>query len=95
MKNILLEKFPKLDEKEGDKNDDTQPLQPVDSEQIKAVATLIDEFHNIVAKNFNVYGQYEDFSFASTRSKKGIEEKLDAFFKTHFSGDFQLKNSFD
>ena len=61
---------------------------PVDSEQIKAVANLIDEFNNIVAKNFSVYGQYDDFSFANSRSSEKIEEKLQAFFKSHFSGDF-------
>jgi len=49
---------------------------------------LIDEFSNIVAKNFSVYGQFDDFSFANSRSKEKIEEKLKNFFKLHFSGDF-------
>ena len=56
---------------------------------------MVDEFNNIVAKNFSVYAQYNDFSFANSRSSGDIEEKLTAFFKEHFSGDFQLKNSFE
>lgn len=56
---------------------------------------MIDEFNNIVAKNFAVYGQYDDFSFASSRTPENMQAKLEEFFKTHFSGDFQLKNSFE
>jgi hypothetical protein len=59
------------------------------------VTSLVDEFNNIVAKNFSVYAQYDDFSFANSRSSDNIEEKLTSFFKEHFSGDFQLKNSFE
>ena len=52
------------------------------------MVSLIDEFNNIIAKNFAVYGQYDDFSFANSRSSEKVEEKLHEFFKTHFSGDF-------
>lgn len=67
----------------------------VDTDKIKAVTTMVDEFNNIVAKNFSVYGQYDDFSFANSRSADNLEEKLNLFFGEHFSGDFQLKNSFE
>ena len=60
----------------------------MDSDKIKAVTSLVDEFNNIVAKNFSVYAQYDDFSFANSRSSDAIEEKLSLFFKEHFSGDF-------
>ena len=49
---------------------------------------MVDEFNNIVAKNFSVYGQYDDFSFANSRSADDLEEKLNSFFGEHFSGDF-------
>ena len=77
-------------EKPADNAEETEELKmlPIDSEQIKAMANIIDEFNNIVAKNFSVYGQYDDFSFANSRSSEKIEEKLQYFFKTHFSGDF-------
>jgi len=66
----------------------------VDSDKIKVIVELVNEFNNILAKNFNVYGAYEDFSFATTRSADKMEQKLLEFFRAHFSGDFQLKNSF-
>jgi hypothetical protein len=70
-------------------------LPDVDTDTIKAVTTMIDQFNNIVAKNFSVYGQYNDFSFANSRSTEDMETKMDQFFALHFSGDFQLKNSFE
>ena len=42
---------------------------------------MVDEFNNIVAKNFSVYAHYNDFSFANSRSGNTIEKKLDSFFK--------------
>jgi len=73
---------------EEDETDVAKQMQVVDSDQIKTIAYLIDEFNNIVAKNFTVYGQYDDFSFANTRSSEKMEEKLLEFFKAHFSGEF-------
>ena len=67
----------------------------MDTDKVKAVTTMVDEFNNIVAKNFSVYGQYDDFSFANSRSTDDLEDKLNSFFGEHFSGDFQLKNSFE
>ena len=67
----------------------------VDSDKVKAITTMVDEFNNIVAKNFSVYAQYDDFSFANSRSSEKTEDKLNKFFQEHFSGDFQLKNSFE
>ena len=75
-------------EEEEDKLDLPPAPKPVDADKIKAVTTMIDQFNNIVAKNFSVYGQYNDFSFASSRSADDIDAKLSAFFSQHFSGDF-------
>jgi len=41
---------------------------------------MVDEFNNIVAKNFSVYAHYNDFSFANSRSSDNIENKLNCFF---------------
>jgi hypothetical protein len=76
------------DNKEAKPEGEEKDLKVVDKAQIKAVVSLIDELNNIIAKNFAVYGQYDDFSFANTRSFEALEEKLDAFFRSHFSGDF-------
>lgn len=67
----------------------------VDSDKVKAITTMVDEFNNIVAKNFSVYAQYDDFSFANSRSSEKIEQRLNEFFQEHFSGDFQFKNTFE
>ena len=64
------------------------PLTQVDSDKIKAVTTMIDQFNNIVAKNFSVYVNYNDFTFANSRSADDIDSKLTNFFGQHFSGDF-------
>lgn len=48
----------------------------VDPDKIKAIASMVDEFNNVVAKNFSVYAQYDDFSFANSRSSEQIEQKL-------------------
>lgn len=45
----------------------------VDSDKVKAITTMVDEFNNIVAKNFSVYAQYDDFSFANSRSSEKVE----------------------
>jgi hypothetical protein len=42
----------------------------VDPDKIKAIASMVDEFNNVVAKNFSVYAQYDDFSFANSRSSE-------------------------
>jgi len=52
------------------------PKDIVDSDKIKAITSMVDEFNNIVAKNFSVYAQYDDFSFANSRSADQISTKL-------------------
>ena len=84
----------KDEEKEAEKEVE-DPSLLVDSDKIKAITSMVDEFNNIVAKNFSVYAQYDDFSFANSRSSDAVELKLKMFFQEHFSGDFQLKNTFE
>jgi hypothetical protein len=49
---------------------------------------ITDEFANIIAKNFSVYAHYDDFTFGKSRSTQKVDEKLQTFFKEHFSGDY-------
>jgi hypothetical protein len=40
----------------------------VNTYQIEALSTMIDDYDNIITKNYCVFTNYEDFSFAQTRS---------------------------
>jgi hypothetical protein len=39
-------------------------VRPVNTYQIEALSTMIDDYENIITKNYCVYTNYEDFSFA-------------------------------
>ncbi len=95
-KSVLEAELHKIEQNLKTQKDEDSKEEPqqVDSDKIKVISELVNEFNNILAKNFNVYGAYEDFSFATSRSAEKMEEKLLDFFKSHFSGDFQLKNTF-
>lgn len=74
---------------------DTKPLTQVDTYQIEALSTIVDDYENIVNKNYCVYTNYEDFSFAQSRSVERLEEQFKDFVASNFSGDYQLKNWFN
>ena len=40
----------------------------VNTYQIEALSTMVDDYENIISKNYCVYTNYEDFSFAESRS---------------------------
>lgn len=61
---------------EAKKEGENAELKEVNSDQIKAIVHMVDEFNNIIAKNFAVYGSYNDFSFFNQRSTEKMEEKL-------------------
>jgi hypothetical protein len=61
-------------EEEDEKDDDVDVT--VDSYKIEAISTMLDDFDNIVGKNFCVYTNYEDFSFANSRSKEDLNGEL-------------------
>lgn len=63
---------------EDEKEDDADVQ--VDSYKIEAISTMLDDFDNIVGKNFCVYTNYEDFSFANSRSKEDLNGELQQFF---------------
>ena len=48
----------------------------MDSYKIESISTMLDDFDNIIGKNFCVYSNYEDFSFAQSRSKEKVEEQF-------------------
>lgn len=41
----------------------------INAYQVEALSTIIDDYENIITKNYCVYTNYEDFSFAQSRSK--------------------------
>jgi hypothetical protein len=62
---------------------------------VEALTNIIDDYDNIVAKNYCVYTNYEDFSFAQTRSIEKIDGQFKDFVQMNFSGDYQMKNWFE
>jgi hypothetical protein len=56
----------------------------VDTDKIKAVTSMIDHFSNVVAKNFSVYANYNDFSFANSRTAENMDKKLTEFYNQNF-----------
>ena len=60
------------EEKEDDSGSSpsSSAAQKVDTYKIESITTMLDDFDNIIAKNYCVYTNYEDFSFAETRNKE-------------------------
>jgi hypothetical protein len=56
---------------------------------------MIDDFDNIINKNYCVYTNYEDFSFAQSRSQAQLDAQFKEFVASTFSGDYQLKSWFN
>lgn len=55
---------------------------------------MLDDFENILKKNFCLFANYEDFSFAQSRSTENLQNEFTNFFDYHFQGDFRVKNWF-
>lgn len=55
---------------------------------------MLDDFENILKKNFCLFSNYEDFSFAQSRSTENLQNEFTNFFECHFQGDFRVKNWF-
>jgi len=77
---------PEVETAEGDK--------VVDSAKISALNKMLDDFENILSKNFCQFANYEDFSFAKSRTTEQLQEQFFQFFDLHFQGDFRIKNQF-
>ena len=56
---------------------------------------MLDDFENILSKNFCQFANYEDFSFAKSRTTEALQEQFFQFFDQHFQGDFRIKNQFN
>lgn len=67
----------------------------VNTYQIEALSTMVDDYENIISKNYCVYTNYEDFSFAESRSIEQLEKQFKDFVVSAFSGDFQIRNWFN
>ena len=89
--------------KEQSEETDKEKAQPekeeatgkVDSYQIGAMATMLDDFENILAKNFCQFANKQDLSFMENRSAEKIQTEFGKFYDNHFTGDFQVKNWFN
>lgn len=66
----------------------------MDSYRIAALTTMLDDFENILSKNFCQFANYEDFSFAKSRTTEALQDQFYQFFDIHFQGDFRVKNWF-
>ena len=67
----------------------------INTYQVEALSTMIDDYENIINKNYCVYTNYEDFSFAQSRSQQQLENQFKDFIASNFSGDYQIKNWFN
>ena len=52
----------------------------VDSAKISALNKMLDDFENILSKNFCQFANYEDFSFAKSRTTESLQEQFFQFF---------------
>lgn len=48
-----------------------------------------------MSKNFCQFVDYEDFSFAKSRSTEILIDRFAEYFDTHFQGDFRVKAYFN
>lgn len=69
----LVEAEGQEEEEEGKHNEEHKKTE-VDSYKVEALSTMLDDFENIISKNFCLFSNYEDFSFAQSRSKEKLEE---------------------
>ena len=72
----------------------SEPPPKVNTYQIEALSTMIDDYENIITKNYCLYSNCEDFTFAQTRSKQQLETQFKEFVDANFSGDYQIKDWF-
>ncbi len=56
---------------------------------------MLDDFENIIAKNFCQFADYEDFSFAQSRNTESLNNHFNSFYAGHFQGDFRVKQFFN
>ena len=80
------------EKKEESKSEKVVAKKEVDRERIFAITTMLDDFENILSKNFSLFANYEDFSFAKSRTSEVLSEEFYRFFDIHFQGDFRVKN---
>jgi hypothetical protein len=56
----------------------------VDSYKIQSITTMLDDFENVVSKNFCQFTDYEDFSFAQSRNTESIKNNFNFFYDQTF-----------
>ena len=56
---------------------------------------MLDDFENILAKNFCQFANKTDLSYLEQRNEEQVEKEFSKFYDIHFTGDFQVKNWFN
>jgi len=59
-----------LESESENKENDEAEKPSINSYSVEALSTILDDYENIITKNYCVYTNYEDFSFAQSRSKQ-------------------------
>ena len=82
-------------EAEEKENNDPVVEGKVNSYKIGAMATMLDDFENILAKNFCQFANKQDLTYMQKRTQEKVENEFNKFYDIHFTGDFQVKNWFN
>ena len=69
---------------EAAKSGSKESEKAVDTAKINALNKMLDDFENILSKNFCQFANYEDFSFAKSRTTEQLQEQFFQFFDLHF-----------
>lgn len=62
----------KEEEKKDSESGDKKDKKAVDTAKINALNKMLDDFENILSKNFCQFANYEDFSFAKSRTTESL-----------------------
>ena len=68
------EEKPKENEESKGEEAEEVSEEVVDSHRIAALTAMLDDFENILSKNFCQFANYEDFSFAKSRTTEALQE---------------------
>jgi len=70
----------KEEEAEAEEKKELADSKVVDSARISALNKMLDDFENILSKNFCLFANYEDFSFAKSRTTESLQDQFFQFF---------------
>ena len=62
------------EEKKDEESAAAEESKVVDTAKINALNKMLDDFENILSKNFCQFANYEDFSFAKSRTTEALQD---------------------